>query len=127
MTSGTFVNPKVGASCDPVDTDLATRLDDLRAQQAELADNHDEAAHTPTAADLAAVADRLDKVLAQGEPEQTKALLRILIAELRVNSKTDIQPTYRIVTPGVCATSEKVETAGIEPASAVAYEWLLRA
>jgi hypothetical protein len=48
-------------------------------------------------------------VFAQGEPEQTKALLRILIAELRVNSKTDIQPTYRIVTPGVCAASEKVE------------------
>ncbi len=71
---------------------------------------------TPTAADLAAVADRLDKVLAQGEPEQTKALLRILIVELRVNNKTEIQPTYRIVAPGVCATSEKVETAGIEPA-----------
>jgi hypothetical protein len=66
-------------------------------------------------------------VIAQGEPEQAKALLRLLIAELRVNSKTDIQPTYRVVTPGVCATSGKVETAGIEPASAVAYEWLLRA
>jgi Recombinase zinc beta ribbon domain len=25
--------------------------------------------------------------------------------ETHVNSKTDIQPTYRIVTPGVCATS----------------------
>ena len=87
----------------------ARQQGDLRAQQAELADNHDEAAHTPTPADLAAVADRLDKVLARGEPEQTKALLRILIAELRVNSKTSIQPTYRIVTPGVCATSEKVE------------------
>jgi hypothetical protein len=52
-------------------------------------------------------ADRLDKVLAQGEPEQTKALLRILIAELRVNSKTDPHPTYRIVVPGACATSGK--------------------
>ena len=90
-------------------------------------DNDDEAAHTPTAADLAAVADRLENVLAQGEPEQTKALLRILIAKLRVNSKTSIQPTYRIVTPEVCATSEKVETVGIEPTSAIAYEWLLRA
>ncbi|HZL49253.1 MAG TPA: hypothetical protein VFC30_09600 [Solirubrobacteraceae bacterium] len=67
-----------------------------------------------------AVADQLEKVFEQGEPEQTKALLRILIAEPRVNSKTDIQPTYRIVAPGVCATSEKVETAGIEPASAIA-------
>jgi exonuclease VII small subunit len=86
--------------CEQRLADLTTRLDDLRAQQAELSNNDDEAAHTPTAADLAAVADRLDNVLAQGEPEQTKALLRILIAELRVNSKTSIQPTYRIITPG---------------------------
>jgi hypothetical protein len=57
-------------------------------------------------ADLAALADQLEKVLAQGEPEQTKALLRILIAALRVNSKTRIEPTYRIVAPGVCATSK---------------------
>jgi hypothetical protein len=106
--------------CEQRLADLTTRLDDLRAQQAELADNDDEAAGPPTAADLEAVADRLDKVLAQGEPEQTKALLRILIAELRVNSKADIQPTYRIVAPGVCATSEKVETVGIEPTSAIA-------
>ncbi|HUN79821.1 MAG TPA: hypothetical protein VMU32_12915, partial [Solirubrobacteraceae bacterium] len=84
---------------------------------------------------LAATADQLEGVIAQGEPEQAKALLRILIAELRVNNKTDIQPTYRItdiqptyriITPdrthtaGVCATSEKVETAGVEPASATA-------
>jgi hypothetical protein len=55
---------------------------------------------------------------ADGQPEQTKALLRLLIDELRVNSKADIQPTYRVLTPdrlltaGVCATSGKVETAG---------------
>jgi site-specific DNA recombinase len=101
--------------CEQRLADLTTRLDDLRAQQAELADDSNEDADTPTAADLAAVADQLEKVLAQGEPEQTKALLRILIAELRVNSKTNIQPTYRIVTPGVCATSEKVGRPGIEP------------
>jgi site-specific DNA recombinase len=95
---------------------LNARLDDLRAQQAELADDGaDETAHAPTAADLAATADQLEGVIADGEPEQTKALLRILIAELRVNSKTDIKPTYRIITPGVCATSEKVERAGLEP------------
>jgi site-specific DNA recombinase len=100
---------------------LSARLDDLRAQQAELADDGaDEAAHAPTAADLAAVANQIENVIAKGEPEQAKALLRLLIAELRVNSKTDIQPTYRIVTPGVCATSEKVETVGIEPTSVIA-------
>ena len=56
----------------------------------------------------------------------SKASTSSVIAELRVNSKTDIQPTYRIITPdrthkaGVCATSEKVETVGVEPTSAVA-------
>jgi hypothetical protein len=40
------------------------------------------------------VADRLDKVLAQGEPEQAKALLCILIAELRVMvGTTSSRPT----------------------------------
>jgi hypothetical protein len=80
--------------------------------------------HTrPTPADLAATAGQLESVIADGEPEQAKALLRILIAELRVNGRHDIQPTYRIITPdrahtaGVCATSEKVGRAGIEPAT----------
>jgi site-specific DNA recombinase len=113
---------------------LNTRLEDLQAQQAELADDDPyEAAHNPTAADLAATASQLEAVIADGESEQAKALLRILIVELRVNGRHDIQPTYRVITPdhtttaGVCATSGKVETAGIEPASAVASEWRLRA
>jgi hypothetical protein len=59
------------------------------------------------------MADRLDEIVVRGEPEKAKALLRVPIAELRVNCKTDIQPTYRVLTPdriltaGVCATSEK--------------------
>lgn len=71
-----------------------------------------EAAQAPTAADLEAMADQAENVIAQGEPEQAKALLRLLIAELRVKGKTDIQPIYRVVAPGVCATSEKVDTRG---------------
>jgi chromosome segregation ATPase len=107
--------------CEQRVTRLNARLEDLQAQQAELADDGtDEAAHAPTPADLAATASQLESVIADGEPEQAKALLRILIAELRVNGRHDIQPTYRIVTPGVCATSGKVETVGIEPTSAVA-------
>ncbi len=120
--------------CEQRSARLNARLEDLRAQHAELADDDtDNTAHVPTAADLAATASQLEPVIADGEPEQAKALLRILIAELRVNSKTDIQPTYRIITPdrthtaGVCATSGKVETVGIEPTSATAYEWHLRA
>jgi hypothetical protein len=40
-----------------------------------------------------------------------------LIEEGRVNSRAEILPTYRLVTPEVCAMSEKVERAGIEPAT----------
>jgi hypothetical protein len=76
-----------------------TRLDDLGAQQAELAENDSDGSRAPTADDLAAVAGRLETLIADGQPEQTKALLRLLIAELRVNSKADIQPTYRVLTP----------------------------
>jgi hypothetical protein len=42
----------------------------------------------------------------------TKALLRILIAELRVNSRSEVLPTYRVGTPVVCAQTSSVgETA----------------
>ena len=64
---------------------------------------------------LAAVADRLRDTLATGEPEQTKALLRLLIKELRVNGRSEILPTYRVVTPEVCATPSSVGAPGIEP------------
>jgi site-specific DNA recombinase len=95
---------------------LQARLEDLRAQQAELAPSTPEqAAQAPTPADLAAVADQLEDAIAEGEPQKTKALLRLLIQELRVDGRAQIQPTYRLVTPEVCATSEKVERTGIEP------------
>jgi site-specific DNA recombinase len=103
--------------CDERLSRLQARLNDLRGQHAELAASApDQAAQAPTAAELAAIADQLESVVAQAEPQQAKALLRHLIAELKVNGRADIQPTYRVMTPTVCATSEKVEAAGIEPA-----------
>jgi len=104
--------------CEERLTRLQARLDDLRAQEAELAlSAPDEAAQAPTAADLAAVADELERVIAEAEPQKAKALLRLLIEELRVNGRREILPTYRLVTPAVCAMSEKVELAGLEPAT----------
>jgi site-specific DNA recombinase len=97
--------------------DLQAKLDTLREQEEtlslHLADPGD--AFDPGA--LAAVADRLRDTLATGEPEQTKALLRLLIKELRVNGRSEILPTYRVVTPEVCATPSSVGAAGIEPAT----------
>jgi hypothetical protein len=56
-----------------------------------------------------------DTDIAEAEPQKAKALLRPLIEELRVNGRAEIQPTYRLITPTVCAISEKVERTGIEP------------
>lgn len=103
--------------CDERLTRLQARLEDLGAQQAELSlSSPDEAGRAPTPADLAAVADQLEHLLAEGKPEKTKALLRLLIQELRVDGRARIQPTYRLATPEVCATSEKVDRAGLAPA-----------
>ena len=44
-----------------------------------------------------------------------QALLRLLIKDLRVNGRSEILPTYRIVTPEVCALPSSVERTGIEP------------
>jgi site-specific DNA recombinase len=97
---------------------LQARLDDLHAQQAELSLAAPHAANdAPTAADVAAVADLLEEVIAEADPQKAKALLRLLIDDLRVNSRAEILPTYRLVTPAVCAMSEKVGAAGIEPAT----------
>ena len=105
--------------CEERLTRLQARLDDLRAQEAELSiQAPHEAAHAATPADLAEIADVLETVCADGDPRKAKALLNLLIDELRVNSRAEILPTYRLVTPEVCAMSEKVEAAGIEPASA---------
>ena len=68
--------------------------------------------------DVAEVADLLEHVIAEANPQKTKPLLHLLIDELRVNSRTEILPTYRLVTPAVCAMSEEeVGAAGIEPAT----------
>jgi chromosome segregation ATPase len=65
---------------------LDTRLDALQAQDQALA--HELAADMPTTPDTAAlhaVADQLAHVIANGDTDQTKALLRILIAERENN------------------------------------------
>jgi site-specific DNA recombinase len=95
---------------------LDARLDALHGQDQALA--LELAADAPTAPDTAtlhAVANQLDHVIANGEPEQAKALLAILIADLRVNSWAEVLPTYRIGAPVVCAPTSSVELVGLEP------------
>jgi hypothetical protein len=79
---------------------LDTRLDALCGQDQTLA--LELAAEEPTTPDTAALhadADRLGRTIAHGDTDQAKALLRILIADLRVNSRAEILPTYRVGSP----------------------------
>ena len=112
-----FEQGKLSAErCEERLTHLQARLDELRAQEAELSiQAPHEATHAATPADLAEIADILETVCAEGDPRKTKALLNLLIDDLRVNSRAEILPTYRLITPEVCAMSEKVERIGIEP------------
>jgi hypothetical protein len=77
--------------------------------------NRPEADMAPDGADLKAVADQLEHTIAEAGPKQAKALLRLLIKDLRVNGRSEILPTYRIVTPEVCALPSSVGAPGIEP------------
>jgi site-specific DNA recombinase len=95
---------------------LEARLDALREQDADLARQlAPQAATAPDAAELAAVADDLETIIATADPRQAKALLRLLIKDLRVNARSEILPTYRIVSPAVCALPSSVGVTGIEP------------
>jgi hypothetical protein len=61
------------------------------------------------------VADNLETIIAAADPRQAKALLRLLIKDLRVNTRSEILPTYRVITPAVCALPSSVGAPGIEP------------
>jgi site-specific DNA recombinase len=89
---------------------LEARLDALRAQDAQLGQQLAPKGHTsPDAADLAGVADNLEATIATADPRQAKALLRLLIKDLRVNGRSEILPTYRVVTDAVCVLPSSVE------------------
>jgi site-specific DNA recombinase len=56
----------------------------------------------------------LGTILRHAPPARTKALLRLLIKEIRVVSPADIRPTYRVPT-GVRTVNELVGEGGLEP------------
>ena len=95
---------------------LEARLVVFRDQEAELARARASAGErAPDETELTAVANRLESVIQDGSPEKSKALLRLLIKELKVNGRSEILPTYRVVTPEVCATTSSVGGTGLEP------------
>ena len=68
-------------------------------------------------------ARRAKYALAIADPRQAKALLRLLIKDLRVNARSEILPTYRVVTPAVCALPSSVGGTGLEPVTPSLSSW----
>ncbi len=101
---------------------LQNRVGDL---QAELAAAESAIAQEPAAEPMSGQADfglvswglskALGDVLASRSPRLTKALLRVLIGEIRVVSPIDIRPTYRVPAAEVRILEGLVGEGGLEP------------
>jgi hypothetical protein len=102
---------------------LADRLGELRARQAELEAAVDESpADDPWANfDVAAVQAEVGRIVA-GEDAfpLRKALLRLYVEEVRIESKHSIYPVFRVPADAVRLISGLVEAPGIEPGSEAA-------
>ena len=96
---------------------LKTRIEALEAKERQLAQEGTcEPSQAISAAEVAQWAECLPDLLTTGSAQQRKALMRQLIKEIRVLSRDDIIPTYRIP-PLVRAVSGSVGPAGLEPAT----------
>ena len=103
------------ADCRERIAKLKARIDALIAEEASLARRASEAApKASSATDVAEWARDLGTLLRAGTAQQRKALFRLLVKELRVMSREEIRPTYKI--PALVRAPEgQVETSGLEP------------
>lgn len=108
------------ADCQERIAKLKARIDALIAEEASLTLRAAEGAtEVASATDVAEWAEDLGTLLRAGTAQQRKALFRLLVKELRVMSREEILPTYKI--PALVRAPEgQVEVRGFEPlASAV--------
>jgi site-specific DNA recombinase len=102
--------------CRPRIERLAERLRGLRARQAELtAAIEDERVTAPDLDEVERLKDKIREALLDGPVERRKAILQELVAEVRVESRSCIRPTFRLPLGGVFPVSRMVRLEGIEP------------
>ena len=97
-------------------SELQAQLAAIEARLAEAAPPDGASPSGPVEAALVswALSQALGEVLQQGQRARTKALLRLLIGEIRVVSPDDIRPIYR-VPAAVRIPEERVGEVGVEP------------
>ena len=113
------------ADCRERIAKLNARIDALIAEEAAISQQASDGSQAPNAVDVAEWARDLGTLLRSGSPQQRKALFRLLVKELRVMSREDILPTYKI--PALVRAPEGVEVRGFEPLSLGDRSGLLRA
>jgi site-specific DNA recombinase len=96
--------------------ELEQRLAELRTQREKLRDELADISITPpTASDLRSVIGAIADAMDNGMPSQRKALMQQLVSEIRVESRSEIFPTYRLPAPPVRVISGVVGRGGLEP------------
>jgi len=92
-----FPHVNTRADCQERIAKLKARIDALIAEEASLAHRASEGvSEAPSAPDVAEWARDLGTLLRAGSAQQRKALFRLLVKELRVMSREEIRPTYKI-------------------------------
>ena len=99
---------------------LATKMRDLRTRREELhsAMEHAKAA-APDAAEIAAMRHHIEHALTDGSVPARKALLQVLVHEIRVEGRDRVVPWLRVpggAEPKVRALARLAPPAGLEPA-----------
>jgi len=102
------------ADCQERIAKLKVRIDALIAEEAALSQRAAEGSQAASAVDVTEWATDLGTLLRSGTPQQRKALFRLLVKELRVMSREEILPTYKI--PALVRAPEgQVDPRGFEP------------
>jgi site-specific DNA recombinase len=114
------------ADCQDRIAGLKVKIDALQAEEASLAlKASDEEPEPSSAVDVAAWAQDLGVLLRAGSAQQRKALFRVLVKEIRVMSREEIHPSYKI--PGlVRAPDGQVDPRGCYSNSLGNLQTLLR-
>ena len=95
---------------------LGQKLADLQCRRKELQEQMTvDEPHQFDPLEVAATLADIRQALEEGTPQQQKALLQALVAEVKVDSREAIYPTFRVPQGGVRLLSRVVDPGGVEP------------
>src|SRR6266851_3988108 len=96
--------------------ELEHRLAELRRQPETLEEELlEKSMVAPTPKDVGMVLSAIDDPTDSGTLSQRKALMQQLVSEIRVESRSEIFPTFRLPSPPVCVISGVVGRGRLEP------------